>query len=138
MYSFGKAFKKICGIKRLKNYNFGIFNRPCSWRSPTLNGEEISKEIIELDACQYTRDLVQNLNISCSTAHKHLKEIVKTCKERILVPNQLSFGNWTQCSIIYSSLLVRNSNVSYLHCIVASDMNMVYQEKIQKTVLIPK
>lgn len=130
----------ICQLwfKRLQNYNFDIFNRPCSGRSPTLNGEEILKDIIELDACQYTRDLVQNLNISCSTAHKHLKEIVKTCKEGILIPNQLLFGKWTQWSIICSSLLTRNSTVSYLHCIVASDTNMVYQQKIEKRVLIPK
>lgn len=61
---------------------------------------------------EFTRDLVQKLNVSCSTIHEHLWWIGKTCKVEIWVSHE-GFFMWHY---------TRNL---FLHCIVTGDENWI-------------
>lgn len=74
-----------------------------SGRYPTLNNDILNGTIVSGSIKPHEFDM------SCSTIHRHLKRIGKTCREWIWVLHELTHENWTQCFTICSILLIRDN-----------------------------
>lgn len=139
-----EAHKKICRVcgddaltervcqkwfAKFRSGDFDINDAPRSGRPTRIDSDDI-KVIIDKDPCQSVREIATALNISHTSAEKHLRQLGYVSRLNVWVPHELTEANLATRISICDSLRKRQENDPFLKRMVTRDEKWIVYDNV--------